>query len=467
MALAERPAYANLVPNPSLETVDPAHPDRPEGWQPDSWGDVKASFQYLTSGQDGQRSLRVDLMSKVSQGDAKWLTKPFAVPAGGGLYQIGDSYRSNVSSELLLQVFDGAGGSSWLSVKVVPPASGWSQASGVVTLPPGTTAVQVAHVISGPGWLETDSYSMALKASADGGPPDGGVADAGARDGPGGELGPVAQGTPVSVVFDDGWASVYTFARPILKERGLRASHSIVAGWVNKPGYQSDYLVSDQIAELTYLGHEVGSHSLYHEDLTQVANLTENIVGSKRILEDFGFQVAGFVPPGGAYNDQVLELVKENYRYLRTSGGGLNHAPYDVYHLNCIVVLNTTRLSHFADWLKQAAAEKAWLILVYQRLGPKADYDSFVTPDGFREQMDYLVASGAEVRPVGEVLGVWTPAKPPPPVETGKSLPQLDPGMGQGCSALPGGQRSGSEAATVVLLLLGALLLRGVRTRAR
>ena len=448
-------AAANLIPNPSVETVDPANKDRPEGWLTDVWGGVQASFQYLQSGADGARSLRVEVTAKTGEGDAKWWSKPFAVPPGGGLYQVRDSYRSSVQSELLVQIFDGAGGSDWLTVKVVPAVSGWGQATGAVSLPPGTTSVRVAHVITVPGWLETDSYAMEARTSSDGGVTDGGVGDARSSDGGRRDVSLASKGALVSVVFDDGWASVYTFARPILKERGLRASHYIIADFVGKPGYQSDYMVADQITELSYLGHEIGSHSLDHQDMTEVDNLSDEVVGSKRALEKLGFQVTGFVPPGGAFNDEVLELVKANYGYMRTVEEGLNAAPYDVYHLKCVIPINTTPLSEIAAWVQQAAAEKSWLILLYHRLGFKADYDTFVTSARFKEDMDYLVASGADVRPIGEVLGLWKPAQPPPPVETGKSLPPLD--GGNGCSAAPSapsGGEAGLAGLAVVLLLL-------------
>jgi peptidoglycan/xylan/chitin deacetylase (PgdA/CDA1 family) len=458
-ALTSTVASANLAPNPSLETPDAQDPEQPAGWESDVWGGVNASFQYLSSGYEGQRSVRVEVTQASGEGDAKWWSSPFSVP-GGGRYLVSDFFRSSAASELLVQALGASGQSDWFSVKVLPPGSSWTPVSGVVELPSWTVSVQLAHVLRTKGWLETDSFALApdtVPFPTDGGPPtDTLAADLNLHVGP----------ALVSVAFDDGWLSSYVHAVAIMNNLGLRGSHYIIAGWVDKPGYQSDYLTSEQLTELSLAGHEIGSHSLYHDNMTELSDsdLTANLVESKKILEQLGLRVAGFVPPGGAMNQKVLDGAKENYSYLRTVEAGLNFSPYDIYHLKCIVVLNTTPLAEIADWVQRASAEGGWLILLYHRFSPQAPAETYVTPTAFQAQMDYLIRVGAKVLPIGEVLNVWTRPDPPPPIETGRSLPPTTISTAKGCALTPAPP---SPLAGPLLILFGLALCRLGKSRWR
>ncbi len=408
-AFAEEEEPENLLPNPSVETVDPDNENLPEHWVHNYWGDVDATFEYLDTGYTGTRSLRVENVADTAEGagDCKWWTKPFDIVEGKTRYTLSNHYRSNVTTSLMIQAILDTEETRWLPVTSVGASDEWTEVVGEVVVPEGTVQVRVLHVLAAKGWLETDDYVFAE------------------YDNPNTE----GKKALVSIVFDDGWVSGFIHAIPIMNEYDFEGTHFLHAEFIDKPGYQADYMTSKQIYEMAAEGHEFGSHCLHHVNLAEVSieDAEEHLVKSKEILEEMGFNVPGLTPPGGAYNDEVMVKVKENYKYMRTIDFGLNYKPYDTYHLKCVTVLNSMTMDDIEYYVQKAAAEDGWLILVYHRLGDPATLDTFVTPDFFRETMEYLDEQEAEVLTMGEVLGYWEAQDwTPEEIEGGMVLPPAE-----------------------------------------
>ncbi len=431
VTLCPTAALAIELPNAGVETADPKDPTRPAGWSTSVWGDyVKISgFTWIKPGYEGQRALRVELKpadkaGACDCGDGKWWSDPLSV-VGEDLLQIGDRYRSDRASKLMVLFerpasAEKAARKAWMKVAEVAAAKGWTAAEGTVQVPSWAQTMRVLHLIDGPGWLETDAYTVAVGEAAELPLPDKGKVPL------------------VSITFDDGWVSAYHLLIPLMDERGLKGSHFIVSDFLDKPGYQADYIGSKQLIDLANRGHEIGSHSRLHDDQAKLdtATLRDDLTGSKVRLESFGANIVGFAPPYGSYNDGVLDESEKRYSYLRTVEAGLNAAPYKTRKLNAVVVHDTMPLPEFASWVIKAATEGKWLILLYHRAADDPPADSYVRPKAFAQQMDYLLAAKADVKPMGEVLGVWTHAPiviEEPDIKTGKHLPVPDsPGKATG-----------------------------------
>src|SRR5665213_1067767 len=91
-------AGANLIPNPSLETVDPSNSKVPQNWTNGSWGTNKTTFSYLTTGHTGKHSIKTQITSYTS-GASYWFSTPIAVTPGQ-MYDYSDWYESNVTTEV-------------------------------------------------------------------------------------------------------------------------------------------------------------------------------------------------------------------------------------------------------------------------------------------------------------------------------------------------------------------------------
>lgn len=105
-----------------------------------------------------------------------------------------------------------------------------------------------------------------------------------------------------AVTFDDGFLSVYDRARPVLAELGIPATVFVPTARIGRdepldwPGLTPEPMPSeellpmtwDQVRELAADGWEIGSHSVTHPRLPQMADadLRRELVDSKRTCEE-------------------------------------------------------------------------------------------------------------------------------------------------------------------------------------
>lgn|GEM_PF-3266394 len=405
-------AWAFELPNASMEKADASDPTKPAGWEPNKWGNIVAKFTWSDDAVDGKKSLRIDVESG-TEGDAKWWSSPVAVPAGLTL-QVANRYKSDVTTRMLIR-FENQDKKSFVQVTAVPASPDkWGTASGIVAVPAWAKGMRVMQVLDKKGFVQTDAWNVSEAKPGDV------------------TLPPKGKIPLVSISFDDGWISAYNLLIKEMDKRGLRGTHFIVADFIDKEGFQADYIGKKKIIELLKNKHEIGSHTWDHTDLKTLSKdaLDKNLGDSKKRIEEmFDIEVVGTAPPYGSYDEATLPLLKKHYKYSRTVKGGLNDKPYKTHELYTIVVHHTMPLTEFASWVTKAAVEGKWLILLYHRAAKVPPSASFVTPGAFIQQMDYLVKAGADVKPIGEVMGIWKP-KPvvikKPDIETGLSLAQPD-----------------------------------------
>jgi len=136
-----------------------------------------------------------------------------------------------------------------------------------------------------------------------------------------GELG----GLFFSLTFDDGDASNYTEAFPVLREHGMRATFFIVPTLVDTPGH----VTWEQLREMVSAGMEVGSHSLTHPfvDGLGPAELRREFGDSKTMIEDrLGAAVRSASLPRGWGAPHMETILEEfGYRVFCTSRVGWWH----------------------------------------------------------------------------------------------------------------------------------------------
>lgn len=151
----------NIVANPSVETVD-SSTNLPAEWISGSWGNLNASFSYPSSGQDGGKSVRVDV-NNYQNGDAKWYFKPVSVQANK-TYTYRTYYKASTSSEVVMQIQHADNSIAYQWLKTVPANNGdWLGTSADFTTPANAQKVTVFHVIASNGWLQTDNTYFGLK----------------------------------------------------------------------------------------------------------------------------------------------------------------------------------------------------------------------------------------------------------------------------------------------------------------
>jgi peptidoglycan/xylan/chitin deacetylase (PgdA/CDA1 family) len=120
------------------------------------------------------------------------------------------------------------------------------------------------------------------------------------------------------ITIDDGYASAYDIARPILKKHGHPWTYFVYTKFVASGGRSISW---EQLAALKEEGVTIGSHTVSHQDLRDSRGKTaeayeqwlrEEVVGSKQAIERrIGGKCTVFAYPVGGHNQRVRELVKE------------------------------------------------------------------------------------------------------------------------------------------------------------
>lgn len=178
----------------------------------------------------------------------------------------------------------------------------------------------------------------------------------------------------VVITFDDGCETDSTVAAPLLEEMKMNATFYVVSGHVGRRGFVS----KSQLRELSERGFEVGSHSVTHSLLTDLApeRVREELSESKDALEQLtGRKVAHFSCPGGRWSPLVARLAAElGYESVATSRVGVNDRASDRFRLARVAVMRHTTLGDFercarAEGFLRRRAQDAVLSLAKRALG--------------------------------------------------------------------------------------------------
>jgi peptidoglycan/xylan/chitin deacetylase (PgdA/CDA1 family) len=127
-----------------------------------------------------------------------------------------------------------------------------------------------------------------------------------------------ASATVVSLTFDDGYASQYTAARPLLASHGMHGTFFIPSKRIGS----STYMSWQQVTALAADGNEIGGHTLDHKNLTTVsaAEARRQVCTDRNVLLAHEFAVTDFAYPYGAFNSAVESVVAAcGYNSARTT----------------------------------------------------------------------------------------------------------------------------------------------------
>ncbi len=131
-----------------------------------------------------------------------------------------------------------------------------------------------------------------------------------------------APAAPIVLSFDDGYASQYTDAMPILEEQGWPGVLNLKVD-----SLEQGELTESQVTEMIDAGWEVDAHTITHPDLTTLddATLEKEVAGSRRKLQKtLGAPVDFFCYPAGAFDERVVAAVEAaGYEGATTTERGL------------------------------------------------------------------------------------------------------------------------------------------------
>jgi len=152
----------------------------------------------------------------------------------------------------------------------------------------------------------------------------------------------------IALTFDDGFREHLAIAR-YLARHGIKATFFVITGLREYMG--KELLKPEEIRKIASMGHEIGSHTVTHIDMTNTPEdvIYRELTESKRFLSDLlGGEVASFAYPYGPHSEVAAKLAKQMYKIVRTTYMG----PAKKYNLfdehGCVVAFNL-RLSNIYD----------------------------------------------------------------------------------------------------------------------
>ena len=214
----------------------------------------------------------------------------------------------------------------------------------------------------------------------------------------------------VTLWFDDGHISQYTTAAPLLTSMNTLGSLAVTTRAVDTPGYMN----WNQVRGLHNQGWDVHAHTRTHHcslDQAEEATVIDEIIGSKEDMTKKNLPALDFVTPCGVENDYIKNLVKENFRSLRTSYPGDNQLPLlDPYAIKAYALRNYNTVEEVKEWVNQAINNKSWVVLMFHQVDSSGTEYSVSTQD-FKSMMKIVSDSGVQVVPANRIIEYSLKAK--------------------------------------------------------
>jgi len=115
---------------------------------------------------------------------------------------------------------------------------------------------------------------------------------------------------PVLLTFDDGHFDLDTNVLPILKKYHAKATAYIISGFLGGSDFLSPMQLKDVISSNLV---EIGAHTVHHISLKGkfLPIVSFEVNQSKKDIEkNYNVKVVSFAYPGGAFDEQAIEVVK-------------------------------------------------------------------------------------------------------------------------------------------------------------
>lgn len=196
----------------------------------------------------------------------------------------------------------------------------------------------------------------------------------------------------VTFAFDDGYLSNYNKAFYYCQKKGIRATYFITSAGIDAEGQCS----TAQLKEMAEAGHEIGSHTVNHLNLDNLAEaeIIAELKSSKLAIQTAtGYPCKTLGIPNGQYNNYALQMLAGFYEAARSSDEGLNYYGdtsrtfcYKSYFLDS----PNQNLASMKSLVDDAVRENAWLIISMHKIVETTPGDWQVLESDFQELVDYV-----------------------------------------------------------------------------
>jgi peptidoglycan/xylan/chitin deacetylase (PgdA/CDA1 family) len=220
------------------------------------------------------------------------------------------------------------------------------------------------------------------------------------------QMTPAASQGYVMLTFDDGVASQFENAYPMLEERDMQGVAAVIPNSLNREGRLS----VDQLREMRDTGWDISAHAERSDGLGDMdpEEAREALASDHEYLDNRGFAEGArshFVPYHNV-NEEVVEITREYYDLNSYFGGTPNAVPFtDPMHLSRVDMHDLegfTEMIDIAAEHNQLAIGLAHGVVPEDEIGddPLAD----MTNEQLEELLDYIEESDVQVVTASDLI---------------------------------------------------------------
>ena len=199
----------------------------------------------------------------------------------------------------------------------------------------------------------------------------------------------------VTFMFDDGYKSTRTTAKPILDRYGFVGSSSVVSDMVGT----ARCMTPQDLRDLQAAGWDIASHSATHPSMPSLSTMAAEteLQKSKTTLTALGLTIDTFVWPQGDYDQDLIALAQAGlptaplYKSARNTESDYNAYGTFPYALKTLDVLQTTPLHEVQAWINDLKAGGRWGIFLLHDVADNPG--QYAIKPTMLDQLAHLVAS--------------------------------------------------------------------------
>lgn len=201
--------------------------------------------------------------------------------------------------------------------------------------------------------------------------------------------------------FDDGWLRDMTVVKPVLDEKGIKASFAIVSSYVGSSATQR--LNWDQVHQLEAEGHEIMNHSHSHIRLnvTDASVLEREIVASQAEFLAQGFRPKGFVWPFTVASPEAIRLTRQMGYTFGLGGTGSFTQPLGTYNIGRYSLTGSSTIADLKARVDKAKQNNELLIFLTHATTEELNE---VGVENLRQIIDYVKSEGIDIVTASEAF---------------------------------------------------------------
>jgi len=211
----------------------------------------------------------------------------------------------------------------------------------------------------------------------------------------------------VSFTFDDFPKSAATTGRTMLEQFGWRGTWFASGCFCSGTTHYGPMYDKADLASLAAAGHEIGNHTFSHLDCAQFprAHVAADTERNQQFLTTSAGipEPVSFAFPYGEATFQVKKTLGKQFAGLRGVSRGVNRAVADRCMLRSVPVVAHAKPASATDYAQDIASRGGWLIYAFHDIQPEPTKWG-CRPGDMKSVLQAVRQSGAEVKPLGEVL---------------------------------------------------------------